>query len=171
MYLATIEVVGNLAKDATITKTDKGDKIALTVIDNTGMNPETYPVVVYVKSGEFDNRAQHFSKGKSVTVSGEIVKLETKPFNGVMIESILVQCFGNKSVFLNSTGNTAPAANQPANSQPQGTQQAGSGEQSQSAPQAGGGSQADDHNQQGADLAHNNAPAPDFDSFDDDIPF
>ncbi|WP_274643918.1 hypothetical protein [Pseudomonas serbica] len=171
MYLATIKVVGNLAKDATITKTDKGDKVSLVVIDNTGMNPETYPVALYVKSGEFDNRCQHFTKGKSVTVSGDIVKLKPNFYNGVMIEGIMVSCRGNRSVFLNSTGQTAPAANQaPANSQSQATNQAPATNQSQGTQQATGGAQHDDRVQQAADQL-NNAPAPDFDSFDDDIPF
>jgi single-stranded DNA-binding protein len=163
MYVSRIKVVGNLAKDATITKQEGRDKIVLTVIDNDGMEPETFPVVVWVRPGDFDNRAQHFSKGKSVTVNGELIKLPPSLFNGVMSDNDLVQCFGNKSVSLNATGHAAPAAQQPAPQQQAPQQQA---------PQQAAGNQADDH-QTRADAIADKAPdpAPDFDSFDDDIPF
>lgn len=160
MYVARAKVIGNLAKDAAITKQEGRDKIVLTVIDNDGVNPETFPVVLWVRTGDFDNRAQHFSRGKSVTVSGELVKLPPSLYNGVMSDNQLIQCFGNKSVSLNATGHTAPAAQQ-------------SAPQQQAAPQQpAGGSQADDQQKRADDIAQNAPqPAPDFDQFDDDIPF
>lgn len=175
MYASKIVVTGNLARDAAITPQENRDKVVLTVIDNSGMNPETFPVVLWVKPGEFNNRAKAFTRGKSVTVKGELVQMKPELRNGVLAEGVLISCFGNRSIELNGVPKEQGAqgqAQRPASQQDDkgnNAQQGGA----QAATGQGGGQQSDDVNRAAhiADNAPNPQPASDFDSFDDDIPF
>lgn len=174
MYASKIVVVGNLARDAAITPQEGRDKVVLTVIENSGMNPETFPVVLWVKPGEFNARAKHFTRGKSVTVKGELVQMKPEPRNGVLADAILISCFGNRSIELNSVPKDQAAQGQSQRPAPQQDDKGTNGQQNgaqAAGGQAAGGHQSDDVNS-AAHIADNAPqPAADFDSFDDDLPF
>lgn len=156
---------GNLAKAATLHTNAAGDRqfMALTIACNEGKDKDGNPrpaefvdATLWGKFGQFDKSIEFFSKGQPVLAIGKLVYPEITEKNekdGVVYASALLeinnqfdlQLTGSKNATVATAGDDTPVREA-------GADQAGAAgvqQQAQATPQ----------------------PAPDFDSFDDDIPF
>jgi single-strand DNA-binding protein len=157
---------GNLAKNATIHTNAAGDRdfMALTIACNEGKDKNGNPrpaefvdATIWGKKGQFDKSAEYFTVGQPVLAVGKLVYPPVTDKNekdGVIYQSALLeianqfdlQLTGSKNTSVAHAGDDTPVRDAGSDQAgAAGIQQAGS----QPAPQ----------------------PAPDFDSFDDDIPF
>ena len=146
---------GNLADDAKLfkNKAEGRDMLVFTVSDN-GPNDtvEHVSVVVWGANGFADKVTPILTKGYCVKVKGQAIITETTEKDGVVYENYFVEL---KSLFgLKLLGKPARAGQQPAEPEnkpdaPQGQTPENIAKLAESQPQ----------------------PAPDYDSFDDDIPF
>jgi single-strand DNA-binding protein len=155
---------GNLAKHATVHANTAGDRefMVVTIACNEGKDKEGnqrpaefIDAIVWGKKGAFDNSKQYFVKGQPVLATGKLVYPDFQEKDGVRYEAALIEVDSlfdleltgsmNGNGRVTDVGSDVPqradGADQAANS--------GVAQVAQAAPQ----------------------PAPDFDSFDDDIPF
>ncbi|MBI6883036.1 single-stranded DNA-binding protein [Pseudomonas putida] len=146
-------VAGNLAKPAFINNKGDRDMMALTVACNEGKDKqgnqrpaEFIELIVWGKAGSFDNYAKFLVKGQSVAATGKLVYGKPNEKEGTVYASAFVEV---NSVFdIELTGRKSESV---ADAQPLPEQ--------------------DKNAQDAAQAAAAAQPAPEVDSFDDDIPF